>query len=160
MQETPESGGADAGTQATAGQRTIGEHPFIQFLQRPRILLIMLAAWEVLGALTEFISSSGLFLKVKEGALSGALAGRALGWEQIPLAVLYLYCSRDPVRNRRVFWLALIEQAVAVFANIYHLGASDLGFGSIIIPVIGATVLGGLVFLHLFQPRDEMEAAR
>jgi len=57
------------------------------------------------------------------------------------------------------FTVALIEQAVAIFANIYHLGASDLGFGSIIIPVIGATVLGGLVFLHLFQPREEMEAA-
>src|SRR2546423_7373606 len=159
MQETPETGRADAGAQAAAEQRPIGKHPFIRFLQRPRILLILLAAWEILVALTEFISSSGVFLKVKEWSLSGALAARALGWEQIPLAVLYLYCSRDPVRNRRVFWLAPIDQAVAIFANIYHLGASDLGFGSIIIPVIGATVLGGLVFLHLFQPREEMEAA-
>ena len=90
--------------------------------------------------------------------LDGALGGRSLSWEAIPLAVLYLYCSRDPVRYQRVFWLALIEQAAAIFANIYHLGAGDFSLESVFIPIAVAGGLAVLVFLHLFQPK-EPEAA-
>ena len=135
------------------------ENPFWTTLRRPRILLILLAVWAIIGAVTEFFTSSGLFVDLHGLELDGALGGRALSWEAIPLAVLYLYCSRDPVRYQRVFWLALIEQAAAIVANVYHLGAGDFGFESVLIPIVVAGALGVLVFLHLFQPRGPEEAA-
>lgn len=134
------------------------ESPFWAALRQPRAVLILLAVWDIIGALTEFFTSSGLFVDLP-GELDGVLGGRALSWEAIPLAVLYLYCSRDPVRYQRVFWLALIEQAVAIVANIYHLGAGDFSLESVLIPIVVAAALGLLVFLHLFQPREPEEAA-
>jgi hypothetical protein len=135
------------------------DNPFWSTLRQPRVVLILLAAWEIIGALTEFFTSSGLFVNLHGRELDGALAGRALGWEAIPLAVLYLYCARDPDRYHRVFWLALIEQAAAIVANVYHWGAGDFSFESIIIPVGVAAGLGLLVFLHLFQPKETVETA-
>ncbi len=123
-------------------------------LRQPRIMLILLAAWDVVGALTEFFTSSGLFVDLHGRELDGALAGRALSWEAIPLVVLYLYCARNPDRYPRVFWLALIEQVAAVVANIYHWGSGDFSFESVAIPIIVSAGLGVLVFLHLFQPKQ------
>lgn len=135
------------------------ENPFWAALRQPRAVLILLAVWDIIGALTEFFSSSGLFVDLHGLELNGALGGRALSWEAIPLAVLYLYCSRDPVRYHRVFWLALIEQAAAIVANIYHWGAGDFSLESVLIPIVAAAALGLLVFLHLFQAREPEEAA-
>ena len=151
MSDLPEQGAAWV-------EKPLGDNAFIQLVQRPRILLVLLAGWEVIGALTEFFTSSGLFVNLHNQKLGGALGGRALGWEAIPLAVLYLYCSRDPVRYQRVFWLALIEQAAAIVANFYHWGAGDLGLENVIIPVGVAAGLGVLVFLHLFAPREHAPA--
>ena len=134
-----------------------GENPFWATLRQPRVVLVLLAAWEVIGALTEFFTSSGLFVNLHGGEIDGALAGRALGWEAVPLAVLYLYCARDPARYHRVFWLALIEQAAAIVANVYHWGAGDFSFESVVIPAGVAAGLGLLVFLHLFQPKEQAE---
>jgi hypothetical protein len=144
MEETPQA----------APPQPPAENPFWTTLRRPRVVLILLAVWAIIGALTEFFTSSGLFVDLHGRELDGALGGRALSWEAIPLAVLYLYCSRDPVRYQRVFWLALIEQTVAIAANIYHLGAGDFSPESIIIPVGVAGALALLVFLHLFQPKE------
>jgi hypothetical protein len=135
------------------------ENPFWNTLRQPRILLILLAVWDIIGALTEFFTSSGLFVNLHGVELDGALGGRALSWEAIPLAVLYLYCARDPARYQRVFWLALIEQAAAIVANVYHLGAGDFSLESVLIPIVVAAGLGVLVFLHLFQPKESEEAA-
>ncbi len=136
-----------------------GENPFWTTLRQPRVVLIVLAVWAIIGAITEVFTSSGLFVDLKGVELDGALGGRALSWEAIPLAVLYLYCSRDPVRYHRVFWLALIEQGAAVAANIYHLGAGDFSFESVFIPILVAGALALLVFLHLFQPKEAEPAA-
>ncbi len=136
-----------------------GENRFLTTLRQPRVLLILLAVWAIIGAVTEFFTSSGLFVDLRDHELNGALGGRALSWEAIPLAVLYLDSARDPVRYQRVFWLAFIEQAAAIAANFYHWGAGDFSFESVIIPIAGAAALGGLVFLHLFQPREPEEAA-
>jgi hypothetical protein len=135
------------------------ENAFWAALRQPRILLILLAVWDIIGALTEFFTSSGLFVNLHGVELDGALGGRALSWEAIPLAVLYLYCARDPARYQRVFWLALIEQAAAIVANVYHLGAGDFSLESVLIPIVVAAGLGLLVFLHLFQPKEPEEAA-
>lgn len=135
------------------------QNPFWAVLRQPRMVLILLAVWAIIGALTEFFTSSGVFVDLHGRELDGALGGRALSWEQIPLAVLYLYCARDPARYQRVFWLALIEQAAAVVANIYHWGAGDFSFESVAIPIAAAAALGLLVFLHLFQPKEPQGAA-
>ncbi len=135
------------------------DNPFWTTLRQPRVVLILLAVWAIIGALTEFFTSSGLFVDLQGRELDGALGGRALSWEAIPLAVLYLYSSRDPVRYQRVFWLALVEQSAAIIANIYHLAAGDFSLESVIIPIAGASALGLLVFLHLFEPREPEAAA-
>ncbi len=164
MSGLPGSGGEGAGQPPAIPEKPLGENPILKFAQRPRILLGLLVGWEVIGALTEFFSRSGLFLDIGKAAdgkdiqLDGALAGRALGWEQIPLAVLYIYCMRDPQRYRAVFWLALIEQAAAIAANLYHLGSGDFSIESIVVPAGVAAGLAALVFLHLFRPREPEHA--
>ncbi len=153
MEETPQV------TQPGVAQpQPPGENPFWATLRRPRVVLILLAVWAIIGALTEFFTSSGLFVDLHNRELDGALGGRALSWEAIPLAVLYLYSARDPVRYQQVFWVALIEQMAAIAANIYHWGAGDFSFESVIIPIAVAAALLVLVFLHLFQPREPEEA--
>ncbi|HXG36975.1 MAG TPA: hypothetical protein VNL15_08405 [Dehalococcoidia bacterium] len=137
----------------------IDRNAILATLQRPRIMLILLAAWDILGAFTEFFTSSDLFMNLHGGEIDGILAARALSWQSIPLAVLYLYVARNPQRYPRIFMLALIEQAAAVVAAIYHLGAGDFGAESIILPV---AVSGGLLFLillHLFGGRPETPAS-
>jgi hypothetical protein len=131
--------------------------PLWAALRQPRILLILLAAWSALGAVTEFFSNSGLFLELHGGEADGALGGLALNWEAIPLAALYLYAARDPARFQRVFWLALVHTAAGVVANIYHWGAGDFSIESVLLPIILSGSLGVLVFLHLFQPKEERE---
>jgi hypothetical protein len=130
------------------------EGGFWDTLRQPRIVLLLLGGWAVLGAVTEFFTSSGLFVDLRGVELDGALGGRALSWEQIPLALLYFYCARDPVRYHRVFWLALVEQVAAIAANLYHLGAGDFSAESVIIPMAGAAALGVLSLLNLFTPRE------
>lgn len=122
------------------------ESVLLNTIRQPRILLILLGAWNIVAAVTEFFV---------DGKIEGAFGGLALSWEAIPLAVLYFYCARDPERYQRVFWLALIQQAAAIAANFYHWGADDLTLGSIIIPLAVAAGLAVLIFLHLFQPKAE-----
>lgn len=141
MVETPES--------MPAERRTA----LLSTVRQPRVMLLLLAGWAIIGAVTELFTSSGIFLDLKGVELDGILAGRALSWEAVPLAVLYLYCARDPARYARVFWLALIEQVAAIVANIYHWGAGDFSFESVLIPVVVAAALAVLVSLHLFEPR-------
>ena len=121
-------------------------------LRQPRVMLFLLAGWAILGAITEFFSSSFIF-DLHGDELDGALGGRALSAEAIPLAVLYLYAARDPQRYRGVFWIALIEQAVAIVANVYHWGAGDFSFESVVLPLAVAGGFIALIFLHLFAPQ-------
>jgi hypothetical protein len=150
MSETPGTRGEEADY---GYQKPLGDNAFLQFVQRPRILLILLAAWEIVGVLVELAASSSMSLDI-EGGLDGVLAGRLLSWQAVPLAVLYLYCARDPVRYQRIFWLALIEQAAAVAANLYHVIADHLEIEAIFIPVVVSASLGLLAFLNVFQRRE------
>ena len=141
-------------------QKTLGDNSFIQMVQRPRILLILLGVWAVFGFLTELFTSNGIFLEQHGGGelqLDGVFAGRALGWEAIVLAVLYFYSARDPVRYQRVFWLALIEQTAAIIACFYHwLVTDDFTFESVALPLAVASGLGLLVFLNVFARREPL----
>jgi hypothetical protein len=140
-----------------------GRNALVALSQTPRILLLLLTVWSILGVLAETFTSSGLFLenhfevddKNLELELDGALGGFALGWEGIPLAALYIYCFRDPDRYRAVFWLALIHMGALSFAQLYHwLGTSDFTFESVAVPMIGSAVLGAACFLAIFQERE------
>jgi hypothetical protein len=150
MSEMPEARreGAESGYQKPPGNNGI-----IQLVQQPRVLLILLAAWEIVGVLAEVFASRAFSLDIGN-SLDGVLAGRLLSAPAVPLAVLYLYCARDPVRYQRIFWLALIEQATAVAANVYHVAADHLAVEAIFIPVVVSASLGLLAFLNVFQ-RDE-----
>ncbi len=150
MSDTPgaRSEGAEHGR-----EKSPGDNGVIQLVQQPRVLLMLLAAWEIVGVLVELFASSGFSLDI-EGGLDGVLAGRLLSWQSLPLAVLYLYCARDPVRYQRVFWLALIEQAAAVAANIYHLVTDQLEIEAVFIPIVVSASLGLLAFLNVFQRRE------
>ena len=153
MSGLPGAGGQEPGYPGGIPQKPLGENPVLKLLLRPRILLLILAAWSVLGVLDETFTRSPIFLDNHDIEIDGALAGLALSWQGIPLAALYLYGSRDPLQHRQVFWVALIAQLSAVAANLYHWGNGDFSIESIIIPAGVAAGLAALVFLHLFRPR-------
>ena len=87
----------------------------------PRVTLFILAGWSVLAALTQVFVNSPLFLDIHDAELDGALGGLALSFNAVPLAVLYVYCARDPVRYHAVFWLALVHQGAMAAGNLYEL---------------------------------------
>jgi hypothetical protein len=116
-------------------------------------MLLLLAAWCVLGFLAQTFPGSDFSLNLNE-KIDGALGGFALAWEGIPLACVYLYCFRDPVRHHAVFWLALVHMATMAASQIYHLTTGDLSFGAIIIPLAGSGGLAILVFVHLFGAKE------
>lgn len=121
--------------------------------KRPRILLALLAAWSVLAVGTQIFVNSGLFLDVHDVELDGAMGGFALSFQAVPLALLYLYCWRDPQHYRSVFWLAIIQQAAIGTSVVYQWAIDTFSFESIIIPLAGSIILGVFSFLQLFQPR-------
>jgi hypothetical protein len=153
MSEVPESAG---GVDRYAHQG--GDGGFLQFIQQPRIVLILLAGWEIIGFLTELFVGNALFVENHgEGGISldGLLAGRVLAWESIALAIIYLYCAREPERHRRIFWLAVVAQSVAVAAYLYHwLVTGAFSFESVAIPIAIAAGLWTLSFLNIFQARE------
>lgn len=148
MSETPRVGerGADY-------EREAGGQGLLSFVQQPRIVLILLAAWEVVAVLVELFAARGFSLDIG-GGIDGILAGRLLSWQAIPLAVLYLYCARDPWRFHGIFWLALIEQGAAIGANLYHLVADHLEFEAVFVNLVVSAGLGFLAFLNVFEPRE------
>ena len=141
-----------------------GGNAFIRLAQRPRLMLLMLASWSILSVMSQTFTSSSLFLENHnpgELDLDGALGGFALGWEGIPLAAIYIYAFRDPSRHRPVFFLALIHMGTLAASQLYHwLITSDYTFESIIVPLAGSATLAALVFVHLFQAREEPLAPR
>ncbi len=135
----------------------VGDNAFLQFVQQPRILLLLLAAWAIVGVLAEVFTQNALFLDNNNHEIDGAVAGRALAWQGIPLAALYIYCFRNPDRFRNIFLLALIEQAAAIVAAVYHWGAGDFSLESIVIPIGVSAGLAVLSFVNIFQAREEGE---
>jgi hypothetical protein len=138
--------------QATAPQPSV-----LQTLRQPRIVLILLATWGIVGAVIQFLSGSFLF--DLDGTADGMLAGRAFSTSMVIPAIIYLWAARAPKRYRQVFWLALIEQAVVVLSCFYHRGAGDITWAGTIIPAAISAGLIFLVFFNLFQPREEARPA-
>jgi hypothetical protein len=150
---------SETDTQPTAGSvpppsANGGHNAFLNFVQQPRIVLVMLIVWSVLTVITEAANQNGLFMDIKVDEIDGALGGLGLAWQGIPLAVLYADSARDPARHRRIFWLALVHMGAAIVANVYHLGKGDFSIESVILPVAIAGTLFVLSFLQIFQSRD------
>ena len=156
-QQTPQPGTEQY--QPLPGQ----ENALLSFARQPRILLLMLAGWALIAFLSELVMDSALFVEGKgdDLQLDGALASLAFNWEALALAVLYIYCARDPVRFHGVFWLALIALGASLASNLYHWLVTDtFSIESIFIPMIVSGGLMALVFMHLFADRaDRREPA-
>jgi hypothetical protein len=135
-------------------QPTAPQASILQTLRQPRIVLILLAAWDILGVVAQVLSGSFLF-DMEGHEASGIFAGRAFSASMIVPAIVYLWAARDPKRHRQVFWLALIEQVVIVLSCFYHRGAGDITWAGTIIPAVISAGLIFLVFFNLFQPRKE-----
>ena len=125
---------------------------FLEVLRQPRVMLILLAIWDILGVLAQLLSASFLF--DMEGAeASGIFGGRAFSASALIPAIVYLWALRNPQQHRPVFWLALIEQVALVLSSFYHAGAQDISWLGAIIPSIISGALIFLIFPNLFQPR-------
>ena len=131
----------------------------LQLARKPRILLLLLVAWSVLAAVTQLFVNSGLFLDIHDIELDGALGGFALSLNALPLAVLYLYCWRNPLQYRHVFWLAFIHMVAMVAAVLYQWAIGTFSFESIAIPLAGSAALGVFAFLQIFEPSQPLPPA-
>lgn len=122
-------------------------------IRQPRVMLVVLAAWSLLAAVTQLFPNSSVFLDVHGRELDGALGGFALSFNALPLAVLYAYCARNPDRYYHVFWLALVHQTTMAAGNLYHLAIGTFSFESVLVPCLGAIALAALSFAQVFEPR-------
>jgi len=125
----------------------------VRMVRQPRIVLFLLTGWSALAFVTQLFVNSGVFLDIHDMELNGALGGLALSFNAAPLAVLYLYCSRDPERYAHVFWLSLVHQGAMAASGLYHLAIGTFSIESILVPVVGAGFLAVLSFLQVFEPR-------
>jgi len=126
---------------------------FLEILRQPRVMLVLLATWDILGVIAQLLSGSFLF-DMKGVEASGIFGGRVFSGSAVVPAIVYIWALRDPEQHRRVFWLALIEQVVVVLSSFYHRGAGDITWAGAIVPTV---ISGGLIFLifaNLFQPRQ------
>jgi hypothetical protein len=139
-------------------QPTAPKPSVLQTLRQPRIVLVLLATWAILGVVAQVLSGSFLF-DMEGHEASGILAGRAFSASMVIPAIIYLWAVRDPKRHRQVFWLALIEQVVIVLSCFYHRGAGDITWAGTIVPAAISAGLIFLVFFNLFQPCEEAPPA-
>ena len=130
-------------------QWAFGKYSALSSLRRLQLGLVLLAIWELLGALAQFFMDSFLLRAHPEGIL----AGRAFGGDLLVLAVLYIYVARDPLRYRAVIWLAVIEQLAAIVFGVFHLASDNITKGGLILPIF--VPMGFLIYLLLHYPRGE-----
>ena len=121
-------------------------------LHQPRVMLVLLAIWDIVGVLTQLLSGSFLF-DMKGMEASGIFGGRVFSGSAVVPAIVYIWALRDPEQHRRVFWLGLIEQVALILSSFYHRGAGDITWAGTIIPAVISGALIFLIFPNLFEPR-------
>lgn len=119
---------------------------------RLQIILVALAAWDLLAFLLELTNTRLLTI----GGIHGVLGARSVGGTTAVLAIAYLYAARNPIRHRFVLWLASLEQVVAVFAYGFHWARGDVGFGSAAVPVAAAAIFIVLLVANLPKQTDTL----
>jgi hypothetical protein len=115
---------------------------------RLQLLLILLAAWDLLAFGLTLVNRSLLEI----GEVDGILAGRAYAGTTAVLAIAYVYAARNPVRNRFVLWLASLEQFVAIFSYGWHRATGDVNTGEVLLPIAVSAIF--LVLLIMYLPRQ------
>ena len=115
---------------------------------RLQLILVVLAAWDLLAFLLELTNTKLL----KVGGIEGILGARSVSGTMAVLAIAYIYAARNPMRYRFVLWLASIEQFVAIFSYTFHWARKDIGVAEAIVPIAAAAVF--LVLLLINQPRQ------
>ncbi len=128
-------------------QRQIGR-PDPSSQARLQLVLIALAAWNLIGFLLELTNAR----LIEVDGIDGLLGARAVGGAAAVLAIAYIYAARNPVRYRFVLWLASLEQLVALFATTFHWARGDLKFSESFIPMIVSVVF--LILLMINLPRQ------
>ena len=128
-------------------QRQIGR-PDPSSQARLQLVLVALAAWNLLGFLLELTNAR----LIEVDGINGLLGARAVGGAAAVLAIAYIYAARNPVRYRFVLWLASLEQFVALFATTFHWARGDLKLSESFIPMIVSVVF--LILLMINLPRQ------
>ncbi|HEX5478861.1 MAG TPA: hypothetical protein VFY79_03995 [Dehalococcoidia bacterium] len=118
---------------------------------RLQLVLVLLAAWDLLAFLLELGQTSLL----KVGSIDGALGGRSVSGAVVVLAIAYLYAARNPIRYRIVLWLATLEQFIALFATAFHWARGTIGAGQAVIPILVAAIF--LMLLMMYMPKQAGE---
>jgi hypothetical protein len=129
-------------------------NPLVRLARQPRILLLALAIWSILAALTQLFVNSPLFLDIHNQQFDGALGSLALSFNAVPLAVLYLYCSRNPARYPHIFSLAAINQGVMTLGVFYHWVVGTFTIESVVVPAVVSGALTFFSLLQVFEPRQ------
>jgi hypothetical protein len=115
---------------------------------RLQLVLVLIAAWDLLAFLLELGQTSVL----KNDGIHGDLGARSVNGAVVVLAIAYLYAARNPMRYRFVLWLASLEQFVAMFAAAFHWAIGDVGAGQAVVPILVAAIF--LVLLMMYAPRE------
>jgi hypothetical protein len=119
---------------------------------RLQLLLILLAAWDLLAFLLELTNTRLL----KIGGIDGVLGARSVSGSMAVLAIAYIYAARNPIRHRFVLWLASLEQFVAMFAATFHWARGDLGAGQALLPILAAAAFLVLLMTNLPRQTDSI----
>lgn len=117
---------------------------------RLQLILVLLAAWDLLAFLLELTNTRLLRI----GGIQGVLGARSVSGTLAVLAIAYLYAARDPMRHRFVLWLATLEQFVALFSVTFHWARADLGFGEAVVPILLAAAFLVLLLTNLPRQTD------
>jgi hypothetical protein len=121
---------------------------------RLQLVLIALAAWNLLTFLLELASASVIDI----GDIDGVLGGRAVGGATAVLGIAYIYAARNPVRYRFVLWLASLEQFVSLFSMTFHWARNDLALGEVVLPMLVAAAFLVLLMTNLPRQTDTISA--
>lgn len=117
---------------------------------RIRLVLLALAAWDVVGFLVQLAFDSPAFRV--NGDVEGFLAARAVSGSLIVLAAAYAYAARNPSRHRFVLWMAVLEQLAGLVTGVAHWARGDLSAGESILPLVVAVAF--LVLILFNYPRE------
>ena len=134
--------------------RAIGR-PTASSQARLQIILVALAAWNILGYLAVLTNAAGL---VDLNEIDGVFGARAVSGSMLVLGIGYLYAARNPVRYRFLLWLAALEQVVALFSIAFHWARGDLGFSEAALPIVIAAVFLVLLVANLPRQTDTIGA--
>ena len=119
---------------------------------RLQLILLALAAWDLLAFFLELTNTRLLTID----GIHGALGARSVSGTTGVLAIAYVYAARNPMRYRFVLWLASLEQFLALFACTFHWARADIGFAQAIVPIAAAAAFLVLLMINLPRQTDTL----